>query len=217
MNLSLHGYWRSSASYRVRIALNIKQLPFEYVPVHLVKGGGEQHSDDYKKLNPSSLVPTFVDHEQDLILNQSLAIMEYLEETYPQTTRLLPTEPLARAQVRILVQDIACDVQPIANLRILQKLKKDFDADENAVKNWCNSIISNAFDAYEQRLQQWAGEFSYGDSVTLADVCLVPQVYNALRFEVDMQKYPTIWQVYNNCQALDAFKRAAPEQQPDAS
>ncbi|MBF7072430.1 maleylacetoacetate isomerase [Glaciecola sp. MH2013] len=216
MSIQLHGYWRSSASYRVRIALHLKQLDFEYIPVHLVKDGGEQKSEFYQKLNPSMLVPTFVDDDEDIVLNQSLAILEYLDEKYPQTSRLLPQHTLDRARVRALAQDIACDVQPIANLRVLAKLKEEFEATDEQTKQWSRDWIMKGFDALEKRLKTRAGKYCYGYEITLADVCLVPQVYNALRFGLDLNSFPIIKKVWENCNELDAFKRAAPEMQVDA-
>lgn len=211
--MKLYGYWRSSAAYRVRIALNLKQLTFENLPVHLVKNGGEQHSTDYKTLNPAELVPVLVD--DDLSLNQSLAIIEYLDETYPQPV-LLPEEPAARARVRALALDIACDIHPLNNLRVLQYLTDPLALTEQQKLNWISHWLSTGFSALEQRLKQSAGQFCFGDAVTLADLCLVPQVYNAQRFALDMSAFPTVMAVHHNCQQLAAFALAAPEQQPDA-
>lgn len=216
MNFKLHGYWRSSATYRVRIALNLKKLEYEYIPVHLVNNGGEQKSDAYKRLNPAMLVPTLIDEDMDLTLNQSMAIIEFLDEKYPADIAFLPQHATDRARVRMLAQDIACDIQPVTNLRVLNKLKSDFGADNDAVAVWSRDIISAGFEALEKRLSTRASKYAYGYEVTLADICLVPQVYNAYRFKVDMTPYPTIEKVYKNCQALDAFKKAAPEKQSDA-
>lgn len=217
MSLKLYGYWRSSASYRVRIALNLKNIDYENIPIHLVKNGGEQRSEAYKLLNPSMLVPTLVDDESDITLNQSLAIIEYLDEKYPDAPTLLPQHKVDRAWVRMLAQDIACDVQPVANLRVLNKLKEDFNADDVAVKKWAKDCIFAGFEALEKRLITRAGKYAFGYSVTLADICIVPQVYNALRFNVDMTQFPTIDKVYRNCQVLEAFINAAPENQADAT
>jgi maleylacetoacetate isomerase len=216
MSLQLHGYWRSSASYRVRIALFLKQLPFDYIPVHLVKEGGQQNTEAYKLINPSSLVPTFVDDDEDIVLNQSMAILEYLDDKYPETTPLLPNHSLDKARVRALAQDIACDIQPITNLRVLESLKSDFNARQEDVKAWNQKWITRGFDALEKRLLTRSGQYCYGYDVTLADVCLIPQVYNALRFEVDMSTYPLISKIWENCNKLEAFKKAAPENQVDA-
>ena len=211
--MKLYGYWRSSAAYRVRIALNLKQLSFENLPVHLVKNGGEQHSDSYKALNPAQLVPTLVDGE--LSLNQSLAIIDYLEDTYPEPA-LLPEDAAAKARVRALALDIACDIHPLNNLRVLQYLTGPLALTEQQKLEWISHWLSSGFTALEQRLAQSAGQFCFGDTVTLADICLIPQVYNAQRFALDLTPYPHIKTVHHNCMQLAAFALAAPEQQPDA-
>lgn len=216
MSLKLYGYWRSSATYRARIALNLKNLEYEYIPVHLVKDGGEQNSDNYVGMNPSKLVPTFVDDDEDIILNQSLAIIEYLDEKYDEGVDLIPPHKLARARVRAVSQDIACDIQPIANLRILGHLGSNFEADGEAKAQWCKHWIEVGFEGLEKRLQNTAGDYCFGFDVTMADVVLVPQVYNALRFNVDMDAYPLIQRIYENCNKLEAFIDAAPENQVDA-
>lgn len=216
MSLQLHGYWRSSATYRVRIALNLKGLDYEYIPVHLVKDGGEQRSEHYQSLNPAMLVPTFIDDDEDITLTQSLAIIEYLDEKYPNDHALLPKHTLDRARVRMLAQDIACDTQPIVNLRVMQALKSEYKANDDQTKAWAKHWISVGFTALEKRLKTRAGQYAYGYCVTLADICIVPQVYGALRFGVDMTQFPLIHKTYQNCQQLQAFIDAAPENQIDA-
>ncbi len=211
--MKLYGYWRSSAAYRVRIALNLKQLTFEHLPVHLLKNGGEQHSAGYKLLNPAELVPVLVDG--DTSLNQSLAIIEYLDEMYPQPA-FLPPDAAAKAKVRALALDIACDIHPLNNLRVWQYLTGPLALSEQQKLDWITHWLHTGFMALEQRLNQSAGQFCFGDEVTLADICLVPQVYNAQRFALDMTAYPRIGAVYHHCQQLAAFALAAPEQQPDA-
>jgi maleylacetoacetate isomerase len=211
--MKLYGYWRSSAAYRVRIALNIKQLSYENLPVHLIKNGGEQHSDSYKRLNPARLVPTLQD--DGLSLNQSLAIIEYLEEMYPEPA-LLPTEPAGKARVRALALDIASDIHPLNNLRVLQYLTGPLALSEVQKQDWIHHWLHTGFTALEQRLGQTAGQFCFGDTLTLADLCLVPQVYNAQRFALDMSAYPKISDIHHHCQQLAAFALAAPEQQSDA-
>jgi len=217
MSIKLYGYWRSSASYRVRIALSLKNIDYTYVPVHLVANGGEQNSEDYQGLNPAKLVPTFVDTDADITLNQSMAIIEYLDEKYPATHPLLPKHSQDRARVRALSQDMACDTQPLTNLRVLNQLKKEFSASDEQVKAWVQHWVDQGFTALSKKLETRAGKYSYGYQVTLADLCLVPQVYNALRFGVDMQNFPLIDKIYKNCTALDAFVKAAPENQTDAT
>lgn len=211
--MKLYGYWRSSAAYRVRIALNLKQLSFENIPVHLVKDGGEQHAPAYKAMNPAQLVPTFVD--DNVTLNQSLAIIEYLDEMYPEP-RLLPTGAGSKAQVRALALDIACDLHPLNNLRVLQYLTGPLKLTDEQKTQWIHHWLNVGFTAFEQRLAKTAGQYCVGDNVTLADICLVPQVYNAQRFALDMSAYPVINSVYHQCQQLAAFALAAPEQQADA-
>ncbi|RUO34774.1 maleylacetoacetate isomerase [Aliidiomarina soli] len=210
--MELYGYWRSSASYRVRIALHLKQLAFDYKPVHLVKDGGEQKSAEYAKLNPAKLVPTLVDGE--LELNQSLAIIEYLDSKAGPL--LVPEDPKEAAIVRMLALDMACDLQPITNLRVLQYVSGTLDAGDEGRQAWIEHWVSSAFAAFEKRLEKHAGACCVGDEVSLADVCLVPQVYNALRFKIDLSPYPRLLQVYENLQQIDAFQKAQPDQQPDA-
>lgn len=211
--MKLYSYWRSSAAYRVRIALHIKQLGFETIPVHLLQDGGQQHHTDYQLLNPAQLVPVLQD--DNLSLNQSLAIIEYLEEMYPEPA-LLPTEAVARAQVRALALDIACDIHPLNNLRVLQYLTGPLALSEQQKLSWILHWLETGFTALEQRLTQTAGDYCFGDQVSLADLCLVPQVYNALRFKLDLLAFPQINRIYHHCQQLAAFALAAPEQQPDA-
>ena len=150
MSIKLYGYWRSTASYRVRIALNLKGVEYDYVPVHLVKNGGEQHSSEYSQLNPAHLVPTLVDDDEDIILNQSLAIIEYLDERYESEYRLIPEHRTERARVRALAQDIACDIQPIGNLRVLNALKGNFEASQDDVAKWAAHWITLGFDGIEK-------------------------------------------------------------------
>ncbi|MGH8110883.1 MAG: maleylacetoacetate isomerase [Rhodanobacteraceae bacterium] len=213
---TLYGYWRSSAAYRVRIALNLKAMDYTRVPVHLVRDGGEQHRDDYRRLNPLQLVPTLVD--RDAVLRESLAIIEYLEEAYPDTPRLLPVAAPARARVRALAQMVACDIHPVGNRRVLQYLQRELGVGDDAKAAWSRHWIEVGFDAIEAVLAAGgqAGRFCEGDAPTLADCCLVPQVYNARRFRVALDPYPTIARIDAACKALDAFRRAEPEAQPDA-
>ena len=186
MALQLYSYWRSSASYRVRIALNVKGLDYQLMPVHLVRDGGHQHSEAYSGLNPANLVPTLVDDDEDIILNQSLAICEYLDEKYPDTPRLLPGHALERARVRTVALDIACDVQPIANLRVLNYLSDEYGVDQAGKATWAKHWINKSFATVEKRLRNTAADYCFGFDVTLADVCQMPQVFNANRFGVDM-------------------------------
>ncbi|TAN07250.1 MAG: maleylacetoacetate isomerase [Rhodanobacteraceae bacterium] len=213
---TLYSYWRSSAAYRVRIALNLKGMDYALAPVHLVRDGGEQHHDDYRRLNPQQLVPTLVDGAH--VLRESLAIIEYLEEAYPDTPRLLPRAALACARVRELAQMIACDIHPIGNLRVLQYLQRELGASDEQKHAWSQHWIKLGFDAIEAVLaaRDTPGKFCEGDTPTLADCCLIPQVYNARRFGVSLSLYPNIIGIDAECAKLDAFRRAAPEAQPDA-
>ncbi len=211
--LTLYTYWRSSAAYRVRIALALKGLDATQIPVHLLKDGGQQRAEPYTTLNPAQLVPT-LQHDA-LTLNQSLAIIEYLDAVYPQQP-LLPEDPATAAVVRALALDIACDIHPLNNLRVLQYLTGTLGVSEQQKTDWIQHWLRQGFAALEQRLVLTAGLYCVGDQVTLADLCLVPQVYNALRFAVDLTPYPQIQKVYQQCLLLPAFSTAAPELQPDA-
>ena len=213
--LKLYTYFRSSAAYRVRIALNLKGLPYESVPVHLLRDGGEQHAPDYAQLNPAELVPTLVDGEHSL--GQSLAIIEYLDEVHPSPP-LLPGNALARARIRALAQSIACDMHPLNNLRVLQYLAREHQLDEAAKAMWVRHWITLGFTALEAQLQHAStGVFCHGDTPTLADCCLVPQMFHARRFDTPLEGFPTLCRIEAACLALDAFQRAAPEAQADAA
>ena len=213
--MKLYNYFRSSASYRVRIALNLKNLAYDYLPVHLLRSGGEQLTADYRKVSPDALVPTLVDG--DAILQQSLAIIEYLEETHPEPP-LLPRDPIDRAYVRAVALQIACEIHPLDNLRVLRYLKHDLGLDEETKNRWYRHWIETGFESLEGRLASdpRVGKLVCGDEPTVADLCLVPQVFNAHRFGIDTQRYPTIRRIHDYACGLDAFARAAPEAQPDA-
>jgi len=210
--VKLYDYYRSSASYRVRIALNLKNISYETLPVLLLKEGGAQHHADYLVLNPQGLVPTL--DENGHILSQSLAIIEYLEEINP-TPSLFPQNPLGRAQVRSLALLIACDIHPLNNLRVLQQLHQQFDASDSQVQTWYHTWLEKGFDALETRLQNLPrkNHVCYGHDVTLADICLIPQVYNAKRYHFSMNAYPIINEINDYCQTLPAFMNASPEMQ----
>jgi maleylacetoacetate isomerase len=214
--LRLYGYWRSSAAYRVRIALNLKGLPYDNIPVHLTNDGGEQHHDEYRELNPQELVPVLIDGER--IVRQSLAIIEYLDESYDGELKLLPATARARARVRGLAQTIACDIHPINNLRVLQYLEREFNAPQVERERWAQHWIIEGFRAVESLLaaNPSTGVHCEGDEPSLADIFLVPQVYNAQRWSVDLAAFPTIQRINENCLKLAAFDRAKPENQADA-
>jgi maleylacetoacetate isomerase len=212
--VKLHGYFRSSAAYRVRIALNYKSIDYDPVVVHLVRGGGEHLQPEYRALNPTALVPTLEDG--DLVLGQSVAILEYLEEKYPDPA-LLPTDTALRAHVRSLVQTIACDIHPLNNLRVLKYLVRELGASEEQKMAWYRHWIAVGLGSLESVLAASAhtGTFCVGNVPTLADVCLVPQIANARRFDCDLSAMPTLVRIDAECARLPAFQRAAPSAQPD--
>ncbi|WP_448547915.1 maleylacetoacetate isomerase [Thalassotalea fusca] len=211
--MKLYGYWRSSAAYRVRIVLHLKGIPFESIPVHLVKNGGEQHSEDYTSLNATHLVPTLVDG--DVVLNQSIAIIDYLDSVYPQAN-IYPKTAVDKAQVQAMALDIACEVHPLNNLRVQQYLANELSVGDAEKLAWTHHWMKLGFAALEEKCAKYAGKYCYGDEVSMADICLVPQVYNANRFGLDMSEYPNIVRIVENCNQLEAFKLALPENQPDA-
>jgi maleylpyruvate isomerase len=214
--LQLYTYFRSSAAYRVRIALNLKGLPYESIPVHLVRHGGEQHGADFARINPAHLVPALVDGEDTL--SQSMAIIEYLEETHP-TPALLPKDAAGRARVRALAQAVACEIHPLNNLRVLRYLTQELNIDEAAKIKWIQHWITLGFTALEVQLANSAstGEFCHGATPSLADCCLIPQLYNARRFETPLEAFPNLVRIEAACLALEAFAQARPEAQPDAA
>ena len=213
--MKLYSYFRSSASYRVRIALNLKNLPYDYAPIHMLRDGGEQLKPEYRKLNPDAVVPTLIDG--DNVLQQSLAIIEYLEETHPEP-RLLPKAPADRAYVRSVALQIACEIHPLNNLRVLKYLKHTVGADDATRDAWYRHWIEAGFATLEEHLagDPRTGKLCFGDTPTLADTCLVPQVFNAQRFKIDVTQFPTIQRIHDHASQLDAFARAAPGVQPDA-
>ncbi|MGX5698745.1 maleylacetoacetate isomerase [Acinetobacter kookii] len=212
--MQLYTYFRSSAAYRVRIALNLKGLNADYIPVHLLNNGGEQHSDAYKAVNPSELVPSLVNNEFQL--SQSLSILEYLEERYPETA-LLPQDIQQRALVRAFSLAIACDIHPLNNLRVLQYLSGTLEVTDEQKNTWYRHWVDTGFKTLEALLHSSNGRFCFGDQPTFADCCLIPQVYNALRFNVDITAYPKIASIYQHCNTLAAFQQAAPEAQQEAA
>lgn len=214
--MKLHTFFRSSASYRVRIALNLKGMPAVHAHVHLSKNGGEQFGPQFEALNPQHLLPVLED--DSLVLPQSLAIIEYLDETHPAIP-LLPADAAGRARVRALSQLIACDIHPINNLRVLKYLSGELalsDAQKNA---WYRHWVALGLAALETQLTRspQTGLFCHGDTPTMADCCLVPQLYNARRFDCDLAPYPTIRAIEARCEAMEAFATARPEAQPDAA
>lgn len=216
--MKLYSYFRSSAAYRVRIALNLKGLQAEVVPVHLVKNGGEQHSAEYRQINPSELLPALVEdtHQGSFTLTQSFSILEYLEEKHPDTA-LLPQNVEQRALIRAFSQSIACDIHPLNNLRVLHYLSDTLTVSDEQKSAWYAHWIEVGFNGLEAQLKDSNGKFCFGETATFADCCLVPQVYNALRFNIDLAAYPKITAIYQHCNTLPAFQNAAPEAQADAA
>ncbi len=212
--MKLYGYWRSTAAYRVRIALHLKGIDFDSISIHLVKNGGEQHKANYVAINPNQLVPTLFDG--DFSLNQSLAIIDYLEVTKSGLS-LYPDGIKERAKVQALALDIACEIHPLNNLRVQQYLGNDLGLGGEAKAAWIDHWMSIGFSAIEKQLVQSAGCYCFEDQITVADICLVAQVYNANRFNVDMSAYPYINRVVDNCNKLEAFQLALPENQADAT
>jgi len=212
--LLLYSYWRSSSAYRVRIALNLKGIQYRQKFVHLVKEGGEQHKTEYREVNPLGLVPALVHEDQTIV--QSMAICEYLEETFTDIP-LLPANPSARACVRTIAQSIASEIQPLNNLAVMHYLKNEMRQDDAAIKAWYAHWITRGFSAVESWLSTPdSGLYCHGDTPSLADCFLVPQVYNAERFSCDLEFYPNIKRITAQCRSLAAFEAAAPENQADA-
>ena len=214
--MKLYTYFRSSAAYRVRIALNLKGLPYEMAPVHLVKDGGQQNSASYRQRSPLGIVPC-LETDDGFDLTQSLAIIEYLEETCPETP-LLPARPVDRARVRAIAQTISCDIHPINNLRVLNYLGNQLGISAEDKTRWYRHWVNEGLLAVERMLadDERTGRFCHGDTPGLADCCLVPQVFNALRFDCPLEQMPTIRRIHEACATLASFRAAAPANQPDA-
>jgi maleylacetoacetate isomerase len=210
--MKLYSYFRSSAAYRVRIALNLKGLGYETVAVNLVKDGGHNRRPEYRAVNPQMRVPALVTPTGDVLI-QSLAIIEYLDETQPDPP-LLPKEPIARARVRALADIVACDIHPLNNSGTLRYLKRDMQQEQTAIDAWYHHWVIEGFEAIEALVRP--GPYAFGSEVTLADVYLVPQVANARRLNVPLEKFPKIVSIEAACLKLAAFDRARPENQPDA-
>jgi maleylacetoacetate isomerase len=213
--IRLYSYWRSSASYRVRIALNLKGLKYETAPVNLVRDGGEHHSAEFHHVNPQERVPVLIDGGR--VVRQSLAIIEYLDEVY-DGHRLLPGTARERARARSLAHLVATDISPLGNLAVLQYLEHEDNMPQLERERWIRHWITRGFDALEEMLvdNPSTGDFAEGDMASIADCCLVPQVYNARRFDVDLAPYPTIQRIERHCLTLPAFDLARPEMQGDA-
>ncbi|MGO3130768.1 MAG: maleylacetoacetate isomerase [Alcaligenes sp.] len=213
----LYSYFRSSAAYRVRIGLNLKGLEYQIKPVHLVKDGGQQHQPEYVQVNPVQLLPALDD--DGLIITQSLAILEYLDERYPELP-LLPKASAERAWARSMAQTVACDIHPLNNLRVLQYLKNELNVEEDARNQWYRHWVSVGLEGLEALVQRHGKKdhhFIFGDTPGLAEICLIPQMFNARRFDIDLAAFPRLLAVEEKCLELSAFQEAAPDRQPDAS
>jgi len=210
--VNLYTYFRSSAAYRVRIALNLKGLQYDMVPIHLTKDGGQQRKPEFQKVNPQMRVPA-LELSSGSVLTQSLAIIEYLDDIEPEPP-FLPADALERANVRALAQVVACDIHPLNNLITLQYLKRGLKQEQTEIDVWYHHWVTEGFKALEQMLKP--GPFAYGAHVTLADICLVPQVFNARRLKVPLDAFPKIVAVEQACLKQPAFDKARPENQPDA-
>jgi maleylacetoacetate isomerase len=209
--VKLYSYFRSSAAYRVRIALNLKGIAYETAPIHLVKEGGHNRRPEFRAINPQMRLPVLVTPQGDVLI-QSLAIIEYLEEIQPEPA-LLPKDPIARAKVRALAELIACDIHPLNNIGPLRYLKNELGQEQSAIDTWYRYWVTAGFEPLETLMGR--GPYVCGEQVTVADLCLVPQVYNARRLKVPLEKFPKIVAADAACQALAAFDRARPENQPD--
>ena len=210
--MKLYSYFRSSAAYRVRIALNLKGIAYETAPIHLVKDGGHNRRPEYRAVNPQMRVPALVISSGEVLI-QSLAIIDYLDETHPNPP-LLPKDPIARARARSLAEIVACDIHPLNNTSPLRYLKRVMHQEQSAIDAWYHHWVTEGFDALEALVGP--GPYCCGSDVTIADICLVPQVYNARRLKVPLDKFPKIVAIEGACLALPAFDRARPENQPDA-
>lgn len=213
MGLKLYTYFRSSCAYRVRIILNHKGLDYDAIPVHLLNDGGEQHKQDYKKLNPSAQVPTLID--EGLTLGQSMAIAEYLEESYPQKP-LLPEENKERAIVRQMCEVINSGIQPLQNLSVTLRLKEQFDVTDEQKKQWLQYWVGRGFESFHKLLEQHSGQFCFGDQITLADTFLAPQMFSSSRFGINLNSFPKLTEINNRLMELPEFIKASPSEQPDA-
>jgi maleylacetoacetate isomerase/maleylpyruvate isomerase len=210
--VQLYSYFRSSASFRVRIALRLKGLPYDYVPVQIAKG--EQFQPAFDALAPAHLVPLLRDG--DALLSQSLAIIEYLDETHPEPP-LLPADPVGRARVRALALDIACEIHPLDNLRVLRYLVKEMKVSEDDKNRWYRHWVETGLEAVERQVAQFGGRYAFGDAPTLADCVLVPQIFNAQRMDCRTDHVPNVMRVFAECMRLEAFAAAQPSACPDAA
>lgn len=211
--LTLYNYYRSSTSYRVRIALHMKNLAFDYKPIHLLNNGGEQNLPEYRKLNPVGGVPTLVNGDQ--VISQSFAIIEYLDEAFPQTYQLLPAHPYIKAKIRQVCETINADIHPLQNLKLMQYLETKHQYTQEQKNEWCQKWIHDGLSATEKIISEFAKSYSFSDQVTAADLFIVPQLFSAKRFDVNYSKYSRLCIINDNCLKLEAFQKAHPSKQID--
>lgn len=212
-DLRLYNYFRSSTSYRVRIALNLKKIPFEYFPIHLLNNGGEQNTTAYRDLNPIGGVPTL--KHGNKIISQSMAILEYLEEVFPNTESLLPQDPFLKAKIRQFCENINADIHPLQNLKLMQYLESKHNYTQEDKNLWCQKWIQQGLDACEKLILPFAKNYCFGEQLTIADVILIPQLFSAERFKVNLLDFPLLFKIQENCIHLSAFKMAHPYRQID--
>lgn len=212
-SFNLHNYYRSSTSYRVRIALELKQLKYTYTPIHLLNNGGEQNSESYRNLNPIGGVPTLI-HDTK-ILSQSFAIIEYLDDLYPEISPLFSNDLFIQAKIKQVCEIINADIHPLQNLKVLQYLNTNFGMSEIQKTQWLTKWINSGLSAVEKLIEPYAGQYCFGNTISAADLFLVPQLFSAQRFNIDLTKFALLNQINENCLQLEAFKKAHPYHQPD--
>jgi len=213
--IKFYGYYRSSAAYRCRIAFNLKNIDYDLQLVHLRKDGGQQKSPDYKKINPQALIPSIEDN--DFTLTQSMAIIEWLDEKYPEPN-LLPKDVNLRAKVRAFSQSIACEIHPLQNLRVQEYISQEFKQDSSQIDQWLKKWLGDGLSACQEiiRNENIASQFCFGNAPSLADICLIPQIFSAQRFGINLNELPVLMKIFDNCNNLSAFSKAHPSKQPDA-
>lgn len=212
-NLTLYNYFRSSTSYRVRIALELKKLSYNYSPVHLLNNGGEQNSEFYRNLNPIGGVPTLV--HNDKAISQSVAIIEYLDEAFPETLQMFPTDPYAKAKIRQFCETINSDIHPLQNLKVMQHLEKEFGISAEQKSQWLSKWITDGLKASEKLIESSAKTYCFGETISCADLFLIPQLFSSQRFGVDINQFKTLSEINNNCLKVQAFINAHPFRQID--
>ena len=213
MEFKLYSYYRSSCSYRVRIALELKNINYTYIPIHLLEDGGHQNTNEYQKINTKQEVPVLIHNETPI--SQSMAIIEYLDEIKPEE-KLFPKDLVAKAYVRQACEIINSGIQPLQNLRILNKLVSDYKINDSQKKIWMSDVVTQGLNSFEKFISNKSGTYCFGDTITAADLFLIPQIFSSVRFGVDTTPYKTLMQINDNCLKLEPFKKAHPDVQPDS-